>query len=366
MALGTIGLTTHIWNNNLKSMIILGLYPLIVIGLLWAITAAVGGILASTAAVQNGTVDVLGQAISFGNQTTSEIWPIVMGVVAVWFCISWFFHGKMIGALSNSHGVTRKDEPHLYNMLENLCISKGLSMPSLEIVESHALNAFASGLSEGSYKITLTRGLLQTLDKEEVEAVMAHELTHIINRDVRLLMVCIIFTGMLGFAVQLVWMQMRHSLFYGGRKRDGRILLIAIAILAILGIGYLTTIASRFALSRKREYMADAGAVELTRNPSAMMRALQKISGHSVMVKSSADVAMMCIENPVPFMGLFATHPPIEKRIETLSEVSGEPVPSDTGGDSVETQHEDGVNWVDRAEDVASRRNKIGNPWARK
>ena len=363
MAFGTVGLSTHIWNNNLKSLVILGFYPFLMMGLVWLMAAGVGwGLLGMAQPDASAGLQV---AFDFANGTMIDIWPIVLAVVGIWFLISWFFNTRMIAKLAHSHSVTRKEEPELYNMLENLCISRGVTMPSLEIIESHALNAFASGITDQTYKITLTRGLLQNLSKDEVEAVMAHELSHILNRDVRLIMICIIFTGMLGFAAQMVWSSIRYSMFSRGKQKDGRLMIIALIILAVLGIGYLTTIFSRFALSRKREFLADAGAVELTRNPEAMMRALQRISGHSVMKQSSSDVAMMCIENPVPFMGLFATHPPIEKRIQTISEVSGASIPDASESFEPFMNSNAEQEWIDNNKDALHSRKSI-NPWIKK
>lgn len=123
---------------------------------------------------------------------------------------------------------------------------------------------------------------MNSLSKDELEAVLAHELTHILNRDVRLLIVTVIFTGMIGFAAQLVWSSIRYGLIFGGGGRGnnrGGGVIIMLAIAVVLWVGYMATLLMRFALSRRREFMADAGAVELTKNPSAMMRALMRIAG---------------------------------------------------------------------------------------
>ena len=166
------------------------------------------------------------------------------------------------------------------------------------------------------------------LTKDELEGVLAHELTHILNRDVRLLIITIIFTGMIGFAAQLVWSQIRYGfIFSRDRRNNGGGILIMMALACTLWLGYMLTLFTRFAISRKREYMADAGAVQLTKNPEAMMRALQRIAGRDVIPETTGDIAMMCIENHKPFMGLFATHPPIEKRIRALSETTRTPIP---------------------------------------
>jgi heat shock protein HtpX len=316
-----IGLQSHIWNNNLKSLLLLGAYPFLILSIVWAASAAVGLL-----TIPNTHWS---QADALAGNVITNYWPIIFSVVCGWFIISYFFHTRMVRRLSHSHPVTRQEEPELYNLFENLCISVGMPMPRLEIIESHARNAFASGIDQKSFTVTVTRGLIQSLSKDEVEGVLAHELTHILNRDVRLLIITIIFTGMIGFAAQLAWSQVRYGIWIGrsSSNKKGNGMLILLAILAILWIGYVATLFTRFAISRKREYMADAGAVQMTKNPDAMMRALMRIAGKDQIPKLPGDIAFMCIENRVPFMGLFATHPPIEKRVKALSDTTGFSIP---------------------------------------
>jgi len=246
-------------------------------------------------------------------------------IAGIWFVVAWFGHQAMIDMATGAHSVSRQDEPELYNVLENLCISRGLTMPKLKIIESDMMNAYASGLNEKQYAVTVTRGLMRKLNKAELEAVLAHELSHILNRDVRLLVISVIFVGIFSFVAQIVF----RSLFWGGlggrsSGRRGNAALFMIIAIAIVAVAYFLAIAIRFALSRNREYMADAGAVELTRNPDAMISALEKISGHAEMDKTPDGVREMMIENPKSgFAGVFATHPPIEKRIEALVEFAG-------------------------------------------
>lgn len=314
------GLQTYIWNNNLRSIILLGLYPLIMMAIIWACAFVIGAA---------GTSGIGSQATALANAVLYAYWPIILSVILIWFLIAWFFHTAMIRKLAHSHPVTRKEEPELYNLLENLCISQGMTMPRLEIIETHARNAFASGIDNKSYCITITRGILNSLTKEEVEAVLAHELTHILNRDVRLLIITIIFTGMVGFAAQILWSNVRYGLIFSqNRRKNGGGIMVILAIAVILWIGYIATLFMRFALSRRREYMADAGAVSITKNPKAMMHALMRIAGRDQIPQTTADISMMCIENHKPFLGMFATHPPIEARIKALSETTHTPVPS--------------------------------------
>jgi heat shock protein HtpX len=205
-------------------------------------------------------------------------------------------------------------------------------MPQFEIIDSPALNAFASGINNKTYKIVLTRGIIESLQDDELEGVIAHELAHILNRDVRLLIISVIFVGMISFFAEMAFRMMIH----GGRPayysrssnndRGGGLAVILVAAV-ILGIGYLFAIVIRFAISRKREYLADAGAVELTRNPDAMMRALMRISGHDKVRGMPDEVQQMCIENSHQFMGMFSTHPPIAARINAISRMTNTPVP---------------------------------------
>lgn len=319
------GLNTQIWNNNLRSLFLLGTYPLLLAGLVWAIAALAGGLTAY--GVPNDMV--WPRAAAAANATIAQYWPTIVTVVVVWFLIAYALQGRMIRALSHAHPVTRMEEPDLYNLLENLCISRGMTPPRLEIIETDALNAFASGVDERSYCVTVTRGLMNTLRREELEAVIAHELTHILNRDVRLLIVSVIFAGMVGFFAQLVWSFVRFNLMARGRDRDGRVLLLILAVAAILWVGYMATLLTRFALSRRREFMADAGAVQLTQRPEAMMAALIRISGNDRIPGAPDDIALMCIENTHKFMGLFTTHPPIADRIRAISAATGTPIPDD-------------------------------------
>lgn len=317
-----IGLNTQIWNNNLRSIFLLGTYPLLLAGLVWAVAALTGGIMASGMGV-----DTAASATAYGNAVVAQYWPTILTVVAVWFMVAYVFQGRMIRALSHARPVTRMEEPALYNLLENLCIAAGMKLPRLEIVESPALNAFASGVDDRSYCVTVTRGLMNSLRPEELEAVLAHELTHIANRDVRLLIVSVIFAGMVGFFAQMVWSFVRFGALARGRNRDGRIVLVLMAVAAVLWVGYMATMLTRFALSRRREFMADAGAVQMTKRPEAMMAALMRISGRDRIPAVPDDIAMMCVENSHKFMGLFTTHPPIDVRIKAISQATGTPIP---------------------------------------
>ena len=314
------GLRTHIWNNNLKSILLLAGFPVLILALVFA---------AALVLAEPGAPSVKGGAgggvMLAAFDWTLSAFPFVMIAVAIWFAIAWFSHQAIIDASTGAKKVSRTDEPELYNLLENLTISRGMPMPSLRIIETDALNAYASGLSEKKAVITVTRGLMERLDRDELEAVLAHELSHVINRDVRLLVIAVIFVGIISFTVEIA----ARSLFYssmsrsGGRRGNAGLMMLVAGV--IVAAAYGLAIVIRFAMSRSREFMADAGAVELTKNPDAMISALEKISGHSAMKDTPAEVRQMFIDNETKasFAGLFATHPPIEKRIEALVQYAG-------------------------------------------
>ena len=318
------GLRTHIWNNNLKSILLLAGFPVLVLALVFA--AALILVEPGAPTVKGGAgEDVMLAALDW----TLSAFPFVVIGVAIWFAIAWFSHQAIIDASTGARKVSRTDAPELYNLLENLTISRGMPMPSLRIIETDALNAYASGLSEKKAVITVTRGLMERLDRDELEAVLAHELSHVINRDVRLLVIAVIFVGIISFTVEIA----ARSVFYGSlsragggrRGRSGNAGVILLVAGLIVALAYGLAIVIRFALSRSREYMADAGAVELTKNPDAMISALEKISGNSEIKDAPKEVRQMFIDNETQasFAGLFATHPPIEKRIEALVDYAG-------------------------------------------
>lgn len=343
--LQTVGLKTAIWNNNIRSFLLLALYPPLLAAVIWACTFAVlytvqvkGGSYTSHHTYQSQDYGAVRYSAPYPDaqiplqqviiqQTNALIWEygvFILGGVLLWFAVAWLLHGRMLRAMSGAHRVTRDEEPELYNLLENLCISRGLNVPKLSVIETHARNAFASGISEDTYEITVTRGLMNALKRDEVEAVLAHELTHIINRDVRLLVISVIFVGIFGFFTQTTWRILRGMSRTRSRgKGSGQVMLILLAIGCILGVGYMATLLTRFALSRRREYMADAGAVELTKNPDALIRALQRIAGRETLPDVSADIKMMCIHNHQAFLGVMATHPPLEQRINELAMLNG-------------------------------------------
>ena len=307
-----VGLDTQIRRNNRRSVVLLLSFPLLIFV----------GVFGFFLWVHQGD-------LNNASHDFIRTIPFILGGVLIWFLIAYSAHSGMIQMATGSETLDRKNNMRVYNLTENLCMSVGMQMPKLRIIESDQLNAFASGINEKTYTVTLTRGIIEKLNDRELEGVIAHELMHIRNRDVRLLIVSIIFVGIFAFAVNILF---RSILFGAGRRRNnnkdggGYAILIALVIAIVV---YILSLLFRFALSRKREYMADAGAADMTRNPEALASALRKISGNSNVEVKSDEVKQMFIENEPAeneagfsgLSGMFATHPPIEKRIQFLEQM---------------------------------------------
>jgi len=308
------GLQSQIRRNNTNSVLILLMFPLVFYGLTWLFLFFTS---MQVEREQLGLFDV--------NRTFLSTIPWITIGVAIWFLIAWFSHTSIINAATNSKPLERKENKRVYNLVENLCISIGMKMPKVNIIEDDSLNAFASGINEKTYSVSLSRGIIDKLEDDELEAVIAHELTHIRNRDVRLLIISIVFVGIFAFITEMLFRSMRFGNIGRGKKEGGGIF---IALFLAL-FGYLLASLFRFALSRKREYLADAGSAELTRRPQALASALRKVSADpTIEAVRRKDVAQMFIENPqeseekvkFSFANLFATHPPILKRIQLLEQ----------------------------------------------
>jgi heat shock protein HtpX len=314
------GLYTHIKSNRRRSVaLLIGLFILAYLASFGIILVALGF----------SDTPVRGSITDEAKRTFLGFWPFITLAVCAWVFIGYRVNVGLISAVTGAKGLDRTQEPRLYRMLETLCISRGMTAPKLMILETPALNAFASGVNEKQYTVTLTRGLIDHLTDPEVEAVMAHELTHIRNGDVKLMIVAVVIAGVISFFGEMMFRGFR----FGGPRRSssdngkgGALILIGIAILVI---AWILALVLRFSLSRSREYLADAGAVELTKNPDAMISALLKISGRADIDDVPSGIMDMCIENdPDDWGDIFATHPSIAKRIQALSTMAGGRMPA--------------------------------------
>ena len=316
--MGAVGLQTHIWANNTRSLLLLAGFPVLMIFIIYGLQLVLMGF-----GFLPGTGRGLGDDMALAASWLGGTIPLAFIVAGIWFAIAYFGSQTMIDAMTGARKVERRSEPDLYNLLENLAISRGLRTPTLRMIDNDSLNAFATGLHEGQYSITVTRGLVTALTRDELEAVLAHELTHVINRDVRTMVIASVFAGIISVIAELVF---RGLIYSRGGKRDNKNALPLILIgLAFAAVGFALAIVIRMMLSRTREYVADAGAVELTKNPDAMISALRKVEGRSSL-RGPDELQQLFLDNQpdgVGLEGLFATHPSIQKRVEALVRFGG-------------------------------------------
>lgn len=303
-----VGIKSQIRKNNINSVIMLIAFPVLLVAMVYVFVWF------------TSPDEYRGMAAD----TTAGIVPLVLAGTGIWFLIAWFSHTAIIQRATGSKPLERRENKRVYNLVENLCISMGMQTPKVFVIEDDSLNAFASGINDKTYAISLSRGIINKLEDDELEGVIAHELTHIRNRDVRLLIVAVIFVGIFSFIANMAFRGLRFGSFGNREKNNAPVVLVA---LVISGIAYLVSLVLRFGISRSREYMADAGSAEMTRKPYALASALRKISGDPLIeAVKSRDVSQMFIDNPrlvnkeFSIDRIFATHPPIEKRIQLLEQ----------------------------------------------
>jgi heat shock protein HtpX len=335
------GLYTHIASNKFRSMLLLaGLFVLVYV-MVYA-----GALIAEVVIHAGAPVDYYLMAAARDLVTA---FPYATAGAALWIVIAYFFHQRIVDAVTGGEDVTRQQQPRLYNLLENLCISRGIPMPKLKIIESDALNAFATGLNQRQYAITVTSGLLNALNDQEVEAVLGHELTHIRNGDVQMMVIAVIIAGVVGFFAELFFRSFTNFGYYGGygggygrswssspssssssssdgdrKSSGGGAIVVIIVAVALIALAWLLSQLVRLALSRSRELLADAGSVELTKNPDAMISALRKIENRGELPGATSAVMELCLDNPREgFSDLFATHPSVDARVQALVKFAG-------------------------------------------
>lgn len=333
-----VGMHTQIMRNNRLTIMLLILFPVIILGMVWVFLALVNYF-------GNGYYDQYGNIVHQLDAATVNYYfmntiPWVIVGVGIWFTIAYFANTAMVRAATGARPLTRKENPKIYNIVENLCMTCNMDMPKINIVDDPQLNAFASGIDKKSYTVTLTTGIIDRLNDDELAGVIAHELTHIRNNDTRLLITSIIFVGIVSTIMSLVIQMMYNAFWFGGLSsrssddednRGNGLSMIAVFIIGALccAVAYFFTLLTRFAISRKREYMADAGGAELCGNPLALASALRKISGDPGLnnVKRD-DISQLFIIHPQHFApgmmnffnSLFSTHPDTKKRIEILEQ----------------------------------------------
>lgn len=297
----------QISDNRNKTYLLFSLFFIFIIGLAWIIGTAYDITWLLPAAVVFSTVQAL---------------------------TSYYYGDKIALAVSRAKPIKKRDNPYLYNMVENLAITAGLPVPVVYVIEDSAINAFATGRDPAHASIAVTRGALDRLENEELEGVLAHELSHVGNYDIRISTIVVVLVGVIAlisdlFLRQMFWFSPPAG---GARRRDSEgggqlqaILMIAALVLAVLAPLIATLI--QLAISRKREYLADASGVLLTRYPEGLASALSKIKQDKEPLEvANKATAHLYIANPLKdYKGAintwFSTHPPIEERIARLREM---------------------------------------------
>lgn len=320
----------------MMSIFLLIMFPVILLGMVWVFLVLVnyfgGGYYDEYGNIEH-TLDM--EAVNY--YFVSAL-PWVVGGVAIWFSIAYYANASMVQKATGARSLSRRENPRVYNIVENLTMTCGMDMPKINVIDDPQLNAFASGINKQSYTVTVTTGLLQLLDDEELAGVIGHELTHIRNKDTRLLITSIIFVGIISTIMSMVYNLFSRMLWYGEistRRKDKEggngVSIFVVMIIAIIccALAYFFTLITRFAISRKREYMADAGGAELSGNPLALASALRKISGDPALGDTGRDdIAQLFIIHPkmslngfAQFMSsLFSTHPDTAERIRILEQ----------------------------------------------
>jgi len=249
---------------------------------------------------------------------------IIAAVFAILTSVtSYWYSDKVVLYMTKARPVKKEDNPELYRIVENLCITAGLPMPKIYIIEEPQPNAFATGRNPKHAVVAVTRGLLEKLERVELEGVIAHELSHIKNRDILLQTVIVVLAGIISISAEFLL----RSLWWGGgrRRREGNEIFYVLGLIAIILAPIAATLI-RLAISRKREFLADASGALLTRYPEGLAKALEKISNDPNPLKTANNsTAHLFIISP--FRGksaktwltkLFMTHPPVEERIRAL------------------------------------------------
>ena len=296
----------HIRSNNIKTAILVALFPIIFVVLVFLFTWIV-------VPVDKAVDTAIGVAV-----------PTFV-ICLIWMLISWAFGDSMILHMANAHQIDDSDSEnkYIYRLVENVALAAGLPTPRVYIIEETGMNAFATGRTPNDATVALTRGIINRLDKLELEGVIAHEMSHIGNRDIRLEMFVITGLGVTVFISDMIL----HSITHTSHSRDEKDNSAAVLFMVWLAFFVFNLIISpllHMAISRKREFAADATGAQITRNPKALASALRKISEnpHVASLSDRKSMAAICIANPLAkkalISELMATHPPVEERIKRL------------------------------------------------
>lgn len=269
--------------------------------------------------------------MAMANYYSMYIIPSCMFIAVLWIVFSYYSGDHMLLSAANAVEIFKADQPEIYRMVENICITMGLPYPKVYLIDDESLNAFATGRDPAHASIALTTGIVKKLNRQELETVIAHEMGHVINRDITLMLITVAGISFFALAGNFLFRMALSSGRGNSKNKGGGMMIILAAAVACMIYANIIAPLIRLAVSRSREYLADATAAHVTRNPLALASALSKISGDSRVesLDKMSSMAAMCIESPLAgsgglfgfLSGLTATHPPIEKRIEALQKM---------------------------------------------
>ena len=303
----------HIRQNNIKTILLVLLFPVLFLGIIFLFMSII--------------MDTSADALAI---TATVAIPTLI-ISCIWMLISWAFGDSMILNMAGAHEILPDDKKNreIFRNVENVALAAGLPTPRVYIIEDNSLNAFATGRTPRDASVALTRGIINKLDSAELSGVIAHEMAHIGNRDIRLDMLIITGLGVTVFAADLLLRSAIHSGHTSNNRDENKTDAIILMLwLAFSAFNLIIAPIIQMAISRNREYAADSTGAFITRNPTALASALRKISGdsHIPSLNNSRGVSAICIANPGRTRAfsesLMSTHPPVEKRIQRLESMT--------------------------------------------
>lgn len=305
----------HIRSNNIKTALLVLLFPISLLVLFYLISFLI------LFSQEQNPLPII-------NAFVLNVAPFVLGAGLVWMLISYFFGSDMMLGFAGAQPLSSgsKENKQIYRLVENTAIAAGLPMPKVYVINDESLNAFATGHSPKTASVALTTGIIQKLSARELQAVIAHEMAHIGNRDIRLSLLMITGLGIFGFLADMIWRGMLHT--RSSNKEDGQLKLLLLAAgITLVVFNWIVAPLIQLAVSRTREYAADATGSLITRNPQALADALAKISEDPRMeaLDTTPSMAAVCIYPPLSkkVSEWGQTHPPVQERIARLKEMGG-------------------------------------------
>lgn len=314
----------HISSNGRKTVVIMTLFPLLLLGILYLTLWVTADFYFNP--------DFHTSVSALTAQMAATYLPPIALITVLWMFVSYYAGGSIMLATAGAKEISKQDNPEVYTLVENTAMAAGLPMPQIYIIEDESANAFATGRDPQNSAVAFTTGILKRLNRAELEGVVAHEMSHIGNRDIRLMMLVITGIGVLTFIGQILLRAGTSGRRSSGKNGGAAALIFVLLGLALIIYGVLLAPLIMYALSRRREYQADATAALITRNPAGLASALDKISKDSrvealdsMPLMSSACIANAASEEgfSAALSGMFETHPPIAKRIEALMQMDG-------------------------------------------